>query len=512
MTTTLAVAAAQQQVQNVLQRRALHQSRRFLSTDRTLQSAAAGAIEHEYKRVKDRMEERRRQWKHRVTHKMKQVASLPSQSSTHADLWMQSAVQAGFMGDAAPPTETEAALWRGMTPVERAQQFPLAVWELWEDCIECQNIVDATKTPRNAWTAHSNINTNQQHLSLLLPGSSQFYHGDDLESLRGVPPNLPWRQYVQQRQLVQDVTRVLIPLLVWIPPIIGWIPTILAVAAPRQAFTRHFHNAFEQVQFALLEQEQRQVEYESVIRFLCQESSHLFWDQYHFNYFEHDAQESSPVGPQLRDPVGLYHAIFESSSPFNRSRLAGQQGGLDDLPAKYVRHLAMALGLYQSLPGPHVNQVVGKSLVPVALLRAQVRRALFRMVEEDAQLLADGHDQEEMSRLTDQEVVNACVRRNLPIVLAGEENTSIPIKANVSKAQAILLQGPHVVDYQEMRRNLTRHLQYISDVSHEVVSHVEIHYVDKRPEERSEIAKERLGMFAVHVPILQHGYKNRYWQ
>lgn len=408
--------------------------------------------------------------------------------------------------------------WRGMTAIERARHFPAAVGQLYEDCVQYQSIEDALRTPTNVWHQTDTEGTRyslhrKEALSLLSPGSSNFHHGDDIhnskanKSKNSSSPMLPWRQCVQQRQLVQDVTRVMIPLILWIPPIVGFIPTLLAVVAPRVAFTRHFHNDFEVVQFAIVDQEQRRVEFSRIVQLLCQNSNHLYWNQYYSLYFS--VTERDAAGPLLLDAIGLYKAMFEESSPFHRSRLSGYVG-LDDLPSNYVSHLALALGLYQSLPGPFLNEFMGKWVVPTFFLRAQVRKALYAMAEEDAQLLVEQQDQLHCRNLTDQEVLDACLMRNLPIVLVQEHNGGR--EGTGQTLQEALSRGPGVVDYSEMRKCLTQHLDTIAIVSEEVVKNVEIQHKGERPERQSEIAKELTGLFAAHLSILRYGYMNGFGQ
>mmetsp|Transcript_4802 Transcript_4802/g.13430 ORF Transcript_4802/g.13430 Transcript_4802/m.13430 type:complete len:593 (+) Transcript_4802:71-1849(+) len=509
----------------------------------------AALVEHEYERIKGSMrdqknklkqslQDKKHQWATTIAGRRSETRSSQGEQTSQQErpLRFRTAVAERFVrtvegwSEVEPTTTThqqqqeqigESAReqsWRGMTPLERAQGFPAAVWDIWQDAAQYQNIVNATRTHRNAWTPAA-LSEHQQdvahRLALFLPGSSELHHGDDAQEFQEKSSTskadaiVPWRQVVQQRQFIEDLTRVIVPLMVWIPPIVGWLPTILAVTAPRQFFTSHFHNEYEKVHFAWINQEQRRVEFPSVIQKLCKQSQHLLWDQYHYRYFS-SVEQGDAAGPLLQDPMGLYTAIFESSSPFHRSGLAGIFD-LDELPSRYVTRLALAMGLYQSLPGPWMNQFVAKVMVPRVHLRAQLRRLMYRIVEEDSLLLLEGHDQNECQNLSNQEVLDSCLMRNLPIVLV--DSGSADAQFNDQKTGgANLGQGPNVVDYQEMRRNLTHHLEIMSSVAEAVSDQVKQQYAFKSENEQAEIAKERLGLFSSHVAILRHSFKNGLWR
>ena len=410
--------------------------------------------------------------------------------------------------------------WRPMTPLERARRFPEAMMALAiRDTVQYQNIVDAKNTRRNAWTTNAPRNAlwatskplhliseqeRAQVLSLLLAENREFHYGDDLskdDKGQRIATRVPWRQQYQQRLPVEDLGRLGPLILLWIPPIVGFIPTILSIAAP-QVFTRHFHNAYEIVKYSLIEEQQRRQEFPAVLQKGLSSAStqSLHRLQTFFSKIplsNDDNQTNLSMTAFVQNPVGLYEALFGSSSVFQQRNSKALFSSLDDLPAPHIRHLALATGVYQSLRIPYLNQFMA-SMTPTALLRSQLRKILFTMVEEDAQLIVEGHERAQCTSLTDQEVLDACLMRNLPIVLDDE-----------------IERGPEVVQYHSMRLNLTDHLQCMASVYKHVLDtmrrqqglageldQLEVHSL-------SESTKERLGMFAIHTAILRQEFHDR---
>jgi hypothetical protein len=107
-----------------------------------------------------------------------------------------------------------------MSAQQRVIKFPSSVQMLWKDWLLYQNIRDAAKTKRNAWT----IGQQQQLSSPEAVVASQAMHS----------PRIPWRQREQQRRFLDGLATVLPVVVLWMIPIIGYIPMFLSIAAPRQ--------------------------------------------------------------------------------------------------------------------------------------------------------------------------------------------------------------------------------------------------------------------------------------
>jgi len=108
--------------------------------------------------------------------------------------------------------------WRHWTVKERVVQFPQGVKLLHKHWLLYQNIRDAATTPHNAWTTK-----------------------------RGA--RIPWRQQYQQRLFLDGISTVLPVVIFWMIPFLGYVPMLLAVAAPRQLLSRHFHNDYEMAEY-----------------------------------------------------------------------------------------------------------------------------------------------------------------------------------------------------------------------------------------------------------------------
>lgn len=420
-----------------------------------------------------------------------------------------------------PDQEEILRRWRPMTPLERAQRFPTAMWILVNESYSFlkstrSQVLDHTEVRKKATWYDQYLQARAEPLSLLLPGLSVFHYGDDqngvvhgigttitasinrsttksmsnppliqwrYEKLRTI---LPWRVSVQHRQIIHNFSRMFGLVILWIPPIIGWIPTILCIVAPRQTFTRHFHNHYEIVHFAILEQKERRNVIQKVLFQFFGSSSYgknvarserEFLD--HFQRFFSFAEETITV----KDPIDLYEAIFDLSARESTKRAVTSSFDLDQLPTSLVRNLAAAMGL-------------STFLKPNIFLLPELNRVLATVVEEDAQLLVEGYDRTQCKNLSDQEVLDACLMRNLPIAMSADGN---------------LEAGPNVVDYEAMRKSLTHHLQTVSLISHHVLNLSQQHQQRENSwntrfyeqHRQSEQAKQRMGLFLVLLSILQ---------
>ena len=425
-------------------------------------------------------------------------------------------------------TQLEEERWRPMGALERARRFPNAMMALVvDDIVRYQTIIEAKNTAMNSWKVESEVASGRRTrlvgggskplqalskgerahaLSLLLPESREYHYGDGLDQLLSLTSKdhrmthstiMPWRQRQQQQQTIEDLSRLTPLILLWIPPILGFIPTILAIAAP-QTFTRHFHNRYEVLQYSLIEEQQRRNEFTAVLgegfgansKELLERISHFF-----VSTPRGGENRTDQLAIAINDPIGLYETLFEFSSVFHRGRLA-VCSSLDELPARYLQRLSVAMGT-QSIGIPSVNQMMA-SVTPAPILRSQIRKGLFNLVESDALLLVEGHDQSKCESLTDQEVFDACLERNFPIALTGD-----------------IGKGPEVVNYNAMRRDLTDHMQYMASVHQHVLDKMLMRRNEQPSKERqdihalSETSKERLGMFTVHIGILREHFKRQ---
>ena len=188
---------------------------------------------------------------------------------------------------------------RAQTLVERVTNFPKGVKNLYYDYILYQNIHDASRTPRNAWTVRDEI----------------FIH-----KFRVRPGRIPRREFEQQRRFENDI-RVMLPLaLIGLAPLVGNFFVIGFMLVPRQTLSHHFHNIFEMTKYAEMEHEQRKSNYMSV--------GNDFWERLSTNQadllplpLEQAVTGSDAAGP-IFDPTLLYCAFsFYNKAPHTRLQL-----------------------------------------------------------------------------------------------------------------------------------------------------------------------------------------------
>jgi hypothetical protein len=269
---------------------------------------------------------------------------------------------------------------------ERIQLFPQNVWQLYHDCWRVKDIYDASHTPRNTWTNHYKI-----------------------------MGRIPRRQQEQVRQVQEDISIVLPLVILWIPPIIGYLPMFLAVATPRQVLSRQFWNLYEREAYAILELQQRQAFYEVV-------SDHV-WTSL---LVHHHTVDLPLLGHDAAGPLWKLQQLFHE---FCHTPLVHCE------VQEHVMHLALATGHGQRFPPP-LPQWMVQWWSPKWLLTRQIRLLAHQVWLDDKLLLEEGYHLQHCQALTDDEVREACRLRGLPVLL----------------------------DYDEMRRCMTHHLEMVQDL------------------------------------------------
>jgi hypothetical protein len=274
---------------------------------------------------------------------------------------------------------TERVDWRPMTMKERVTQFPTGVFRLMKDYQLYKLIHDASRAPLNAWTIdRPSYRKKVSHDDKILPG------------------RIPRRQYEQQRRAACDIGALAPIILLWIPPIIGFLPMILGATAPRQVLSRQFHNEYEIYHYAELEYKQRKKEFSGL--------AEMFWNT---TILGHRASEvnvhwdkEDAAGPII-DALPFYSIFANDTSASSKHQLQS----VDSIPRKYLIKLALAIGVNQNLPGwlsPFVTE-----WSPNWWLEYRVRQTAQVVSEDDRLLLLERHDEDGCSSLTDVEVMDA---------------------------------------------------------------------------------------------------------
>jgi hypothetical protein len=299
---------------------------------------------------------------------------------------------------------------------ERLRDFPVNVGRLYQDFLRVKDIYDASHTPNNAWT-----------------------------NRYGVMGRIPRRQQEQERQLVSDM-RIVVPLLVlWIPPIIGYLPLFIAVGCPRQVLSRHFFNIYEQESFAILEMKQRQEYYSDLANYTWATLA-----------VHHGNQVSMP--PRVaEDAAGPCWDLVEQPDlveKFVRTNLVHCEA----LPREHLNTLALAMGYAQRFPPPISRLLVACS--PSLWVAREMKELAYRIGRDDRLCLEENYHLDGCQGMTDAEVREACLLRGLPV---------------------------HVT-YDEMRECLTNHLTM-----------VEILWKNKS----QTVPRQHLQIFALYLPAMR---------
>ena len=327
-----------------------------------------------------------------------------------------------------------------LTIRQRMKHFPSGVRGLYLDCLRYKNIRDASLTPLNAWTIDRQQKRPRPDLS-----ESRFFKLVLTGQAHPSGTQVPRRQYEQQRRLEVDVSKMLPIVLIWIPPIIGYLAMVLAITAPRQLLSRHFLNQYEIYYYNILEYRQRQQHFDNVQR-LFREQPGLA----DISTMTEPCGEVDEAGPIL-DPLQVYVEAFSSAQ--------APLSSVDKIPRSYMVQLALALGVHQSLPSWASEPVTRLALS--FWLRFRIRQKIQTVRHDDVALLRQGGG---IDLLTDIELMDACLWRGLPVDLSAER----------------------------MRVCLKNHLDMIESVR----NRLDIAYDD-----------EGFGLFSVHLTILRFAWK-----
>lgn len=196
---------------------------------------------------------------------------------------------------------------RPQTAFERIKNFPEGVKRLMRDCLQSKAIHD---TPLDAWIV-------------------DYPDGQQLQIRR-----IPRRQYQQQRQLRKDFRTMLPLVVIWIPPIIGFLPPILAIVAPRQFMSNHFHNLYELETFAQVEYGQRLRAFSGLADMFLSSVQYDISVQQALAQclFRVDNHKKDAVGPLL-DSLTLYRTVFANNDGVSPR---GMFLSVRDLPPEYL--------------------------------------------------------------------------------------------------------------------------------------------------------------------------------
>jgi hypothetical protein len=197
----------------------------------------------------------------------------------------------------------------------------------------------------------------------------------------------------------------------------------LVILAPRQALSRQFYNRYEKELYASIEYRQSKSHFRSL-------AEHVFGSvMVNVQSLDIHVTGQDAAGPTV-DLILFYTVFSDTAEKSVDSRLpAGKLAHLETYPREHLTSLALANGLYQSFPDP-LSRLFAFCC---PWLRSEVSRIANLVGTDDKLLLEEAYDSNGCESLTDQEVVDACLMRGLPVT----------------------------VSYAEMRQCLTNHLTMI---------------------------------------------------
>jgi hypothetical protein len=334
---------------------------------------------------------------------------------------------------------------RPMTMLERMRFFMVGTNKLLLDFQRYRNIHDASRTRLNAWTINHPLRKQDKGV---------FNRISDQSEIDPRPGRMPWRQYEQQRRIQTDRLSLLPVVFLSMVPIIGYIPLILAVSAPRQILSRHFYNQYEVYFYNELEYQQRKNHFEPVYKLFLQSGK---LDTFNRSIHWKGDDEAGPI-------LDLFAFFSPLLAPGGSSFDNNQLFVLDSFQRTYIIELALAIGIHQHLPPWASTKIT--ALSPTRLLRFQILQKIRIVTKDDTLLLQEQHHKYGCESLTDTEVMDACLMRGLPVNISAEN----------------------------MRVCLTNHLNMIAALR-DCISH-------------DALKSESFALLTVHLPILRQVIKS----
>lgn len=414
---------------------------------------------------------------------------------------------------------------RPMSVRERVVKFSGSVQMLWKDWMLYQNIRDASATRRNAWSSNGKT-------AVLARQRIRQHYGTDDDSDAS---RIPWRQREQQRRFVDALSTVFPVVALWMVPVVGSIPMIVSIAAPRQLLSRHFHNDYEVRHYNRLAYQQRRAEFGRVVqevvllsarpnstgkaRFASVSSSDIAAAKNDRDLSTTINDAAGPLPTSLPQLVTLYRLAFgddavridTTTSPPSITLFTAASA--DQFPRIYLVHFALAVGIYQTFPPQISTRLAFWS--PSWWLRRLVRNLAVAVTEDDSalqlMLLQGDYRLDEpaasmrcedyrcvVATLTDLEVMDACLMRGLPVA---DDDVTI----------------------QDMRECLINHLNMIASFKSEMIGSNQSLAQQQPPQERNEMSSNRcsskegtlsmngeaFGLFTLHLAIIRDHLKNR---
>jgi hypothetical protein len=256
---------------------------------------------------------------------------------------------------------------------------------------------------------------------------------------------IPRRQLEQRRRFLSDIQIALPTVALFMLPIIGYAAPLLAFAFPRQLLSRQFHTAWQQRTYATEEYYVRKLYFVKLTDLLIRR----------YQSYDKDATATTIVGsllspnaPIIYDEAGpvirnmklfmqfVFHTMTTTVSRntlgmYNPLELASIESSLDmstlskctmlDALSREHLHLLFMTTRYTKLPPYVATLLYNKYVFPSSIMKSIVRNVGSSIVHDDASLLQDlgdlshNYDLCALHHLTDEEVLEACTLRGLPV-------------------------------------------------------------------------------------------------
>ncbi|KAL3781779.1 hypothetical protein HJC23_009209 [Cyclotella cryptica] len=239
-------------------------------------------------------------------------------------------------------------------------------------------------------------------------------------------------------------------------PGVGYGFLFMGIMFPRFLLSRQFHTREQRKEFAMEEYKERRRWFERL--------AGDFWGSFmracpQLVFCEHAKKRDEVLslisvdaaGPVLDEPsmIHIYDLCYkliyrDEASPHSRVNTSA----FSTLPISHLHSISLACNLSSIFPLPAVaSSALLQFCVPRPFLESRLTHLVEDIIADDATLLEEGHCEAGCDGMTDEEVLDACLSRGLPVARFARDTS-----------------GEAMGEIQCMRTLLTNHLKMMSGV------------------------------------------------
>lgn len=283
------------------------------------------------------------------------------------------------------------------------------------------------------------------------------------------------------RQISRDLQTTLPTVMAFLVlPGVGYAFLLLGMLFPRVLLSRQFHTRKQRWDFAT-------IEYSDRIRWFDKLSGD-FWGSCmicmpSLSYLQMDAAGPVFNGQSMQTIYDLVENNFMNHQQKNSIR----SSSIDHLQSTHLHNLALSNNLAASILLPfHLGSTLLQFCLPSIYLRQKLQTLAEDIIMDDAALIEEGQLDSQCGNMTEEEVLDACWLRGLPIGRFATMHSGADASVHIRETTEI----------EEMRKTLSNQLQMMNAVM--------------RRREKGELVRDTtLQLLVLHLPAIRRSMKQK---